>query len=103
MIQLHPNCEFPGHPLVEVFLVQNTEWLIEYTQFVGLDYTSLGRINKEDGVSVDYRYLQEELAHCQGDIILSFLQARISEKRCDSFTRKVEGNNPKRARGNGFS
>ena len=89
VVQLHPDCGFPGHPLVEDYLAQNTEWLLRYTGSVARDWNGLGRINKEDGSPVDYSPLQEELAHCLGNGIISFLQARIGDKRLLTKTPSV--------------
>lgn len=89
VVQLHPDCGFPGHPLVEDFLAQNTEWLVRYTRSVAQDWNSLGRINKEDGSPVDFMPLEEELSVCLGNGIISFLQSRIGDKRLLTKTPSV--------------
>jgi hypothetical protein len=74
VVDLHPDCGFPGHPLVEDYLAQNADWLVKYVKSVAKDWNALGR-------RVDYSGVEEELGHFLGNGILSFLQSRIAAKK----------------------
>ena len=42
VVDLHPDCAFPGPPLVEDYLAQNADWLINYAKSVAKDWNALG-------------------------------------------------------------
>ena len=82
VVDLHPDCAFPGPPLVEDYLAQNADWLVKYAKSVANDWNALGR-------GVDYSGLEEELGHFLGNGIVSFLQSRIAKKRLLTKTPSV--------------
>lgn len=74
VVCLHPDCGFPGPPLVEDFLAQNTDLLVQYSQAVLDDWNRLGRTTVYDS-------LEEELRICLGNGVLSLLESRIKDKK----------------------
>ena len=82
VVDLHPDCGFPGHPLVEDYLAQNADWLVKYVKSVAKDWNALGR-------GVDYSDLEEELIQSLGDGAIAFLQSRIAQKRLLTKTPSV--------------
>ncbi len=82
IVCLHPDCGFPGHPLVEDFLAQNASLLTQYIKSVSVDWNSLGR-------GPVYDELEVELGHYLGDGAIAFLQSRITQKRLVTKTPSV--------------
>ncbi len=56
VVQLHPDCGFPGHPLLEDYLAQSADLLVKYIKSVATDWNALGR-------GVDSSGLEEQLGH----------------------------------------